>query len=527
MKRSSANKFKVILFIVITLIALIRIGLNYQHVSETVDEYYHIERGMYLWETNTILHPEEQPILTRYLQGVIPYFTNYIPDSEYHLTLARLSTLPFLILCIFSIFLLARSLFNNEVALWSIFLFSIEPNILAHSGLVTTDIPFTAVFLFNVLLGYRWLKTPTLKTTLILGFATGVLLTTKHSAIGYWGLTMFGYCFLRILNKHKIKQIIIDSGVITVISIITILCLYQFQIEPVKLNKLRDIFPFINLPNPLIIKMPFYEYIKSLKTVLIHNINGHRTFFMGEIKTHGWWYFFPVSFLTKTLIPHLSLFFLSIYFVWRDDLLKKQYSILIIPFLSILLIAMLANINIGIRHILPIYGSTSIISGYILFKLIHTVGVYRYFSIAVFMTLIFTTLHSQKQLIAYTNAFAGSNPHKIFVNSNLDWGQDYYKLAELKKMGIEELWVAYRGPQRPRKIELPNIKELKRHQIVNGWVLISVRYLMGHKGYYWLHQYEPVKKISPILFLYYIAPEKTAASPERDRIKVDLSINKL
>ncbi len=58
-----------------------------------------------------------------------------------------------------------------------------EPNLLAHSALVTTDVGISLFFLASIYTFYRFVKQPTLARLGMAGISAGLLLATKHSGI--------------------------------------------------------------------------------------------------------------------------------------------------------------------------------------------------------------------------------------------------------------------------------------------------------------------------------------------------------
>src|SRR5207245_2272153 len=88
------------------------------------------------------------------------------------------------------------------------------------------------------------------------------------------------------------------------------------------------------------------------------------TFLMGHYSDTGWWYYFPMAFLFKTSITVLVLFGIGLMLCVLD---RKTFlyneAWLLVPIAVYLGAAMMANINIGLRHILPIYPFVLLLCG--------------------------------------------------------------------------------------------------------------------------------------------------------------------
>src|SRR5207237_9618111 len=92
------------------------------------------------------------------------------------------------------------------------------------------------------------------------------------------------------------------------------------------------------------------------------NAEGHPAYLLGETSIFGWWYFFPVALGVKTPIAFLILLVIGLVLCWKRRR-TAAYAFLPAVSLGILLPAMTSHVNIGIRHILPLYSLLSIIAG--------------------------------------------------------------------------------------------------------------------------------------------------------------------
>ena len=81
------------------------------------------------------------------------------------------------------VFLAARESFGDWAAIFALTLAAFDPNVLAHSALVTTDIGVSLFFLASTWCFYRYVKHPTAKRLVVAGVVAGLLLATKHSGV--------------------------------------------------------------------------------------------------------------------------------------------------------------------------------------------------------------------------------------------------------------------------------------------------------------------------------------------------------
>jgi hypothetical protein len=96
----------------------------------------------------------------------------------------------------------------------------------------------------------------------------------------------------------------------------------------------------------------------------------------------------------------------------------------------------------------------------------------------------------------------------VLVDSNLDWGQDLYRLADtVRARGIDSIRVHYFGSSRLSSVGLTNARRLARDERTTGWVAASETFLAGvwsDTSLRWLARRTPVARIGPSMRLYYI-----------------------
>ena len=125
---------------------------------------------------------------------------------------------------------------------------------------------------------------------------------------------------------------------------------------------------------------------------------------------------------------------------------RKEFRRLCIPLafaLAILAASMFSRIDIGLRHILPIYIALAVVAGCAAIELSKRAATQKWPG-AVLAILCFwlaaSSLASHPDYIPYFNELAGGHPEDILVDSDLDWGQDMKRLsARLRELGATEV----------------------------------------------------------------------------------------
>src|SRR5262249_26468993 len=149
-----------------------------------------------------------------------------------------------------------------------------------------------------------------------------------------------------------------------------------------------------------------------------------------------------VGLAVKTPLAILLLFGLGAYLALRKDPSMKRAAPALAFAAGILLPALTSHINIGIRHVLPIYLAISLVAGAAAVWLLDPARTrnYRIAAGVLGAWLAVSSLISHPDYLPYFNELAGSHPENILVDSDLDWGQDIKRLGKrVNQLGVKEL----------------------------------------------------------------------------------------
>ena len=115
-------------------------------------------------------------------------------------------------------------------------------------------------------------------------------------------------------------------------------------------------------------------------------------------------------------------------------------------------------------------------------------------------------IRATPDFLAYFNEAAAPYASKILVDSDLDWGQDLFRLISLAhRENISTLALAYKGSIDQTKHCPAEWTILPPQTTVTGWIAISEFTLkMQSQDYGWLNQYKPVREVGHSIRLYYI-----------------------
>lgn len=345
-----------------------------------------------------------------------------------------------------SIFLYCRKLFGPRAAVFAVFLFSLEPTMLAHGIIVHTDLPSAlALVLFMFALHVYW-RTPTLRKAVVLGAATALALLTKYSLLIVLPVLLIALVYVIVRAPHfgnTRRQSVVNLCVVIVVTIFLLNAAYGFQNPPLSPNDLGWIdgnpVVFSTLLQRLVklrlLVIPSY-YMFGFYSVGIHNQGGHPTSLLGAYNSKGWWYYFPTVLALKTTIPFLLLSVASFGWALWEILAKRKTKLLVVilPIVVYMAISMTSNINIGVRHLAPVFPFMFIVTGVMLDRLTASATTRRVALVVIplfFIWMTVITFRIYPDYLSYVNALSGGKQNwQVMSDSNVEWGGDVAALAD-------------------------------------------------------------------------------------------------
>jgi hypothetical protein len=269
-------------------------------------------------------------------------------------------------------------------------------------------------------------------------------------------------------------------------------------------------------------RLPAFEFFDGIGYVEYHSTRGHESWLLGEYRTNGWWYFFPVVLAVKTPIAFVLLCFVGFFWLARQSVAKIRWQewVPVLCASVILLVCLPSRIDLGVRHILPIYPLLAMIAGLGLARLFQVRVARRTaaaWGVALALWLVVSSVWSHPDYLAYFNELAGGKPEWILAESDLDWGQDLQRLSDkLKQLGVKEVSLAYFGTADPTRYGLPTIKPRSAYQRTSGWVAVSVHTMTisaaaiekarhtNESPLSWLDWEDPATRVGKSIDLYYV-----------------------
>jgi 4-amino-4-deoxy-L-arabinose transferase-like glycosyltransferase len=475
--------------------------------SQIYDEGYHLVNGYAFVKAGVLLPVSEHPPVSQAISALPLLFLDlrlppmqgpnydeyqragdFLYRNRYSAdTILLLGRLPKILVTLLAGFMVAwwtRRRFGEVAALAALTLYCFDPNFLAHGHYATTDVPATLCFVAACLAWSSFLTDGTMRSAAVCGLAVGAAMATKYSAI------LLFYIFVCLYLFRLWQQIGAKPGLVrwspshmakslTVVVLVMLAMVWgAFGFETGKMLPPEGIpgipgLGFQNAGGDTAIEqaavrwtIPAPSFFRGLYVLRRHASQGHPSYLMGQHSVAGWWYYFPVVAAVKTPAGTLLLLLLALTaaaaVLFREGRreaygrLKRLSPEWYGPLFSAALffaVCMQSQINIGIRHILPIYPLLYIWIGAVLFS--GKLGIPAWARKVAMVCLALVVLESASVFPRYLGFFnlPSGGPHqgwKYLVDSNLDWGQDLKRLKSyLVERNISNVCLKYFGTAPP------------------------------------------------------------------------------
>ena len=391
-------------------------------------------------------------------------------------------------------------------------LFAFDPNFLAHSALVKNDVPLALVMLALVIAIWQYGRRGTAAWLLLIGLACGAAVNVKYSGLLMGPLTLLALLIRALLPEPWIvmrrrletrSARILTAGascvVVAIIGYAVTWASYGFRFTPtddprVRLNTrlFAEVVPikqFVARHG----RPPTQEEIGKMEIPMLPRLvimaesremlpqpwlNGfmftyantivRSSFLMGERSITGFWHYFPAAMLFKSPLATLvAAAVLLVAAMWVRRARRKDFFhgssakrvdrwtwiCLILPLAVYGISAVTANLNLGLRHVLPMYPLIYIAMsmGAVMSLRLRP----RAARIALGLLgagLVVETVSAWPNYIPFFNsAFGGwRGGLALLSDSNLDWGQDLEALAEWHRQNPDvPLYLSYFGTAKP------------------------------------------------------------------------------
>jgi len=357
------------------------------------------------------------------------------------------------------VFFAGKELFDTTTGLLALAFLVFDPNLLAHGALVTTDAAITFCIFAAVFAWYRYSSSPSVGKLLLVALLTGLALATKFTGLFLMPI-FFLLAVVEAVHSHSLKVFSKRCAALAAVfcTAYGILWMsYGFRyaarprglaLNPTLADYLRE-YSHVASPAPLLTLARWHllpeAYIWGLANTKLTE-QRDVSYLFGAVHTHGTWLYFPAAILIKSTLPFLLLLVCAAVMSFRLRTLWQRWLMLLIPVVVFLGFAMHSDMNIGVRHILPIFPFLYILGASVLSSLICRDKRWVFAALVLIIWQAISSARSFPGYMAYANELWGGpkDIHRYLSDSNSDWGQQLKSTsAYLKGRNVTDCWMAY------------------------------------------------------------------------------------
>lgn len=532
--------------------------------STTTDEQPHIVSGYsYLIKREYRLNPEHPPLVKDLAAIPLLFLHLRFPDTHTAWTedingqwtagavflhdlgndvdaILFWSRLPMMIVMVLLgalLFLWTKKMWGSLAGLAALVLYVFSPTVIAHGRLVTTDLPiafFTTLAFYGC---WRFLDRPSWGSLVLCGVLLGFAQLTKFSAVTLFvifplimGAVMIARgpsCDFPLFRLRCLRSLFLRRAVgygtsavfMMIIAFFIIGAVYIFHVWEMPSEKIVTLIDGslyrddLETVKGILKKMAFgnvvlkayAQYALGVFMVFQRSVGGNTTYFLGEVGSSGWWYYFPIIFFLKEPLPLHALWLWALggaivrsfrgVIRTSDDrfryiaqslrrFIEHRYAeFAMLLFITVyVFMSVQSNLNIGVRHLLPIFPFLFMLLGKFVSRLMTSGGTrlsMARLSILVVLGvwLVIGWSVAYPSYLSYFNESIGgsANGYRYAADSNADWGQDLKRLRVwMEEHDVEVIHLDYFGGG-STEYELGYRAQQMHPEMteVTGWVAVS------------------------------------------------------
>jgi hypothetical protein len=392
------------------------------------------------------------------------------------------------------IFCWSRRLFGTAGAFVSLAFFAFSPTFLAHGGLATSDVCMALFMLAALGAWWRHLERPGAGPFLASAVLFGLACVAKFSAPLL--PPMMALCALVHLaaGRGRPGRILLSAAGHAAFAFVIIWAFYGFRYSAFNpalpaadqfieswsemYSRTGRIGSIIHCLARLHALPEAYLY-GAAYVAETSQVRG--AYLNGAYSTTGWPTFFIWAFMLKSTLPFIAASALALWAAARSGLRQPggaagrlagllPLTPLLVLFVVYWAVSILSHLNIGDRHLMPIYPVLFILIGALGSWLERPLGWRALVVAALLAWHIGESVAVFPHYLAYFNELAGgpAGGRLHLVDSSLDWGQDLPGLKawlDANRRPGEDAYLAYFGTGEPRYYGLP----VKRLAYINGF----------------------------------------------------------
>ena len=427
--------------------------------SITIDEPHHYQYGVNILNGNAARFDDSKMPITA-LNALPQKLASYLPEgglknvlNDFHT--ARLMTILFSALVALLIFHWARTLYGFFPGLFALIFYIFDPNIIAHSQLVTTDIYASGTITFAFYCLWRFARQRNWKNGLLCACALGFSQIAKYTAVPLFFLflvALFLYDLPALMESYRANifgtiraYVLRYAGYLLVAVVVSILIInigFLFRGTFTRFGEYKLRSPlFKSIQTHLLLrKIPVptpYPYLQGFDWITQRSKGYFPVYLFGQIRAEG----IPGYYLAASLLKEpiaTQLFVMAAFVLYLVHKQRRQrflsddiFLLLPIAFFAIYF-NFFYNVQIGIRYYLVIFPFMFIFAGSLFTGWVRFSVFQKSITLALCAYLVISVFSYYPYYIPYFNELVWdrTQSYKYLIDSNLEWDQSTDELRD-------------------------------------------------------------------------------------------------
>lgn len=332
------------------------------------------------------------------------------------------------------VFRWASERYGARAGVLALALYTLDPNVIAHGLLATTDLGVTLFMCAAVCALWRAARASDRRRFFAAGALAGLALASKYSALFILPIAAVLLVLWKGMAHRSWSLALYRFAFVAIAAALVVLAIYLLRID---------------------------LYIGEFAFLLDHT-ETHPSFLLGQRSIEGWWHYFLVTFFLKTPLPALILIGAAAVTSLRRRAGRDE-MFLIAPPLLYFVFSVVSGFNIGYRHLLPALPFLFVFASKVaqdpqparntrhgsrVTSRVVLLGV-------LVLWLALSSFAFHPDYLAYFNEASPSPHYDVLVDSNLDWGQSLKQLrAYLNDRAVERVKLSYFGTADPAAYDI-------------------------------------------------------------------------
>jgi hypothetical protein len=383
----------------------------------------------------------------------------------------------------------ARRWYGERAGLVALAAWTLAPEALAHASLVGVDVP-TALATFGVAIsGFAWLRTGQWKRWAICALWIAAAFLVRFSAVQLFPVLLVLAVLLAWRRRlASSPRTLLGFVLLGLVAIVAVNAGYRFEHTGAMLGGpayLSDRFqhlakqwPALRLPLPA-------GYVRGLDYLAYLSQPGLKSsYFLGKVVDGHDWRYFPVAIAVKWPLGLLGLLLLGIVYRVRVRRVRldREFALLV-PAAAVILTAMSANLDFGVRYVLPALPLLCVWASAPLAEATRARGVRAWANVALVLVAVETVecVTALPYPLSFFNLAAGGRGDRIVNDSNADWGQGLLALKDaMRERGIGKIQLIYHGTTDPGIYGIDYVPYISgKLDPTTSWLAVSSYFRVG------------------------------------------------